>query len=104
MSGSKKSNSGLSKEQHIEMLTEIRLLRGTGKPEIAAGIQLALDEGRYFLGSKVVPIEVQPPSKSATTEAWANFAKEQSEIDHEVIDDQSRNDLIKMLQANGLIV
>ena len=96
--------SDLSKEQHIEMLTEIRSLRGAGKPELAADIQLALNKGKYFLGSKTVFVEVQPPSKSATTKVWANFAKEHSEIDNEVIDDQSRNDLIKMLQANGLVV
>lgn len=96
--------SDLSKEQRIEMLTEIRLLRSTGKPEVAADIQLALDEGRYFLGTKTVFVETQPPSKNAHTEVWANFAKEHSEIDHEVIDGLTRKDLIKMLQANGLIV
>lgn len=94
----------LDKDQRIEMLTKIRELRRTGKPEKAAEIQAALDRNEYFFGSKDAPVEdIKPPSKGAKLEAWVEFAKKHSQIDPEVIDNTSRDDLIKMLKANGLV-
>ncbi len=91
--------------QRIEMLTKIRELRGAGQPEKAAEIQEALEGNRYFLGGKHVAGEdqVKTPKKSASKEAWERYAKSVSDIDNEIVESLNRNDLIKMLKANGLI-
>lgn len=95
---------GLDTDQRIEMLTKIRELRGTGQPEVAADIQVALDRDEYFLGGRKQPVEIlDMPKKSAKREAWERYAKEVSDIDHEIIEGLLRDDLIAMLRANGLI-
>ncbi len=91
--------------QRIEMLELIRELRGRGEPEKAADVQAALDEDEYFLGGRKLPTvgNVSEPKRSAKREAWIEYAKHVSDIEHEIIDKMQRNDLIAMLKANGLI-
>ncbi len=39
----------------------------------------------------------------ATKPAWADFAKRTSDLEHEIIDGMSRNDIIRALEAQGVI-
>lgn len=46
-----------------------------------------------------------PPRHSvgATKAAWVDFAKRTSDLEHEIIDSMGRNDIIKALEAQGVI-
>ena len=91
-------------EQRIEMVVEMRRLRQLGIPQEASKIQTALSEDRFFLGGKTPIAEmVVTPKGSASVEAWRRYALRVSEIDPKVIEKLSRNDVIKMLKANGLV-
>ncbi len=95
----------LSTEQRIEMLTEIRRYRSEGRPEKAAVIVNALENGRYSLGG-VEPVDVEgvsEPNRGDDTDAWKKFAHSVSDFDTELIDSTRKVDLIKMLEANGII-
>jgi len=93
-------------DKRVEMLTEIRRLRSIGQPEVAADLQEALDSDEFRLTAKTVKKlkvdTVKPPSKAAKKEAWIAYAKNVSNIDHEVIEATIRDDLIGMLKANGI--
>ena len=91
-------------EQRTEMVVEMRRLRQAGVPEKASKIQEALSEDRFFLGGKTPLAEtVVTPKKSASVEAWRKYALSVSDIDPKVIEKLPRNDVRKMLEANGLV-
>ncbi len=94
----------LTLEQQTEMVEKMRSERGAGRPEIAAQIQKSLDRDEFYLGKlTVVSKAPEPPTRQAKTDAWAEWAKEVSNIDHEVLDNAKRKDIIGMLEANGIL-
>lgn len=94
----------LTLEQEIEMLDLMQELKRTGDPVAAAAIQVAFDEGRYFTGQAKKEVELpDPPNLNAKKEDWFAFAVEVSDIDVDVLEAATRNDIITMLRANGLI-
>jgi len=97
--------SKLVHSQRIQMLDEIRKLRGEGKPEKAAEIVVALNNDTFSLGSGDVNM-VGPhsePKRGDPVEAWRVFALDVSDIDYELINETRKGDLIKMLEATGII-
>lgn len=94
----------LTQDQKVEMHAERRKLHSVGDASGAASITQALLDERFFMGLKAVPEpEVKQPKPNAKAEAWVRFALEVSDMDPEIINGAKRNDLIKMLKANGLI-
>ena len=93
----------ITADQITEMREEVRRLHSIGEPESATGIKLALADGRYFMGLRMVPEVVLPqPKKTAKRDAWVEFALSVSDIEPEIIDDATRGDIMGMLKANGL--
>ncbi len=93
-----------TQDQRNRMVSKIRELRGKGRPEKAAEIQLALDEEKYFMGSDMETTpELVVPKLNASTQAWVDFALEHSDVDPEVLNDVTRNDIITMMRVNGII-
>lgn len=94
----------LTFEQTTELIEKMRSEQAAGRPEVAAQIQKAMDRGEFFLGSPTVEVKVpDAPSRGAKKDAWIEYAKQVSDIDHEVIEDSKRSDIIGMLEANGII-
>lgn len=90
--------------QRIEMIEKIRELRMAGKPELAAPLQAAFDRNEYYTGEEEEPEpEVKVPSRSGGRPLWVAYALEHSQIEPEVIEDSKRDDIIGMLEANGII-
>ena len=93
----------LSLEQRIEMLGEIRRLKLSGKPQDAAPLQEAFANNEYLTAAEPEPeVVVDVPAKNAKKEKWVEYAKAVSDFDEEVMASVTRNDLIAMLEANGL--
>jgi len=90
--------------QRIEMLEKIRELRRTGKPELAEPLQAALDRDEFYMGEEEEEkSEMKVPARTGRKELWIQFATKHSKIDLEVINNSTRNDIIGMLEANGII-
>ena len=99
----------MEQDQRIQMSEQIRHERSVGRPEVAQQIQKALDRDE-FLSDKVdtvdEPVEtvfVDAPKKNASKATWQQFAKNNSDFDHELIDGITRKDLQAMLIAHGII-
>lgn len=97
----------LTKDQRIEMITEMRRLRGTGRPEVAAVILEALNSDTYSMGDGPGYVDKQTaasqPSRNDDTEIWREYVALVSDFDPEIIESTTKTDLIKMLEANGLM-
>ena len=106
----------LTPAQIAEMRAQIRELKRTGRPEVAAKIALALENGQMatlelMAGDDEVvtetgEIEAIPPrrGKGASRAMWVAFAREITDWDDEVIDNLGRrDDIIRTLEANGYI-
>lgn len=95
----------MEQDQRVKMYEKIRAERGAGRPEVAQQIQKALDRDEFLLGDNVdIPVVVvDTPKKTATKSKWQEFAKSNSDFDHELIDGITRKDLIAMLMAHGII-
>lgn len=90
--------------QKIDMLERIRELRMAGKPELAAPILEAFERDEFYMGEgKLQEPKMEVPKRSGQRSSWVHFALENSLIDPEVIDGAKRNDIIGMLEANGII-
>ncbi len=91
--------------QRIEMIEKIRELRMAGQPELAAPLIEALERDEFYLGEEAEEEaeEVKVPSRGAKKSVWQKFATKHSSFDLELIEDSTRNDLIGMLEANGII-
>jgi hypothetical protein len=101
----------LSLEERIEMTEAIRDSHKHGRPQDAQRLRQALDAGVYaeLIGSGEAPIpEPLPDSpprrgRGSGTDNWVEYAKLISQIDHEVIETAQKDDIIGMLEANGLL-
>ena len=92
-------------EERIEMNELIRHFNLCGEPQNAAPIKEALALDEYYMGEDPEP-EPEPvvaPNGNATKAAWLKFAKEVSEVDHEVLDSFSKGDIIQMMKATGIL-
>ncbi len=90
--------------QRIEMLEKIRELRMAGQPELAAPLLAALERDEFYLGEEAEEeAEVKVPLRGAKKSEWQEFATKHSSFDLELIKDSTRNDIIGMLEANGII-
>jgi len=90
--------------QRIEMNEAIREYKRKGQPEIAAIIKENLDKGIFALSDAPEPVELVPaPKRTAKKVAWQDWAKENTDLDLEVIEAVTRGDLITMLEVNGFI-
>ena len=100
----------LTQEQVAEMVGQIRAERTAGRPEVAAQIRRALDNGQVY-GEIIVDEEYDtsipkpPPThgKGSKTAAWVEFALTYSDLDEEIIRTSTKSDLIQMLKAYGVI-
>ena len=94
-------------DQRIQMTEKIRNERAGGRPEVAQQIQKALDRDEFFLDDNVDEpvgvVFVEAPKKAASKAKWQQFAKNNSDFDHELIDGITRRDLQAMLIAHGII-
>ena len=102
----------LTLEQRIEMTEAWRNAYRTGRPQDAQKYRAALDKGVYFTmdpdnseAPELPEVEEPPPrsGRGATKQAWREWAYNNSDVDQEVIDSVKKNDIIKMMEANGLI-
>jgi len=94
----------LTVEQIQEMNDNRRELARTGNTVESAKVREALMRGEYLvIGKSKEPDPIDPPKRNATKLEWQEFAKKVSEIDHDVIDNVTRDDIIQMLKANGLL-
>jgi len=108
-------------EQHYEMAEAKKRLNRTGHPSAVTRITVWMEEGRPFSEIQKIyqPVTVKPevpvskptsdivaPPKSGLgsgTEKWQDFAKEVSDMDHEIIDSMGKQDLITVLKDKGII-
>lgn len=97
----------LTAEQIAEMNQLIREESQNGRPEIAARIRSALDRGEVYEapGVEVVEPVEQPPlgGPGSGKVAWVEYALSVSDIDEEVLESITKDDIIAMLRANGII-
>ena len=107
----------LTDDELEEMFTAMRLHTAKGDPVKAFAIQdhitnktRAPKELLYFgevrpTGEFSGEVPDMPPrvGKGATISAWADFAKRTSDLEHEIIDSMSRDDIIRALEAQGVI-
>lgn len=97
----------LTTEQIAEMRKRLRAESEAGRPEISAGIQAAIDAGEFYEDPEVEEVaEVEQPPISGPGSgkaAWVEYARSISDIDDEVLDSITREDILAMLRANGLV-
>jgi len=56
------------------------------------------------IGGVGAPPDMPPRvGKGSTRLVWQNFAKQTSDLEHEIIDSMSRDDVIRALEAQGVI-
>ena len=88
------------------MSERIRYERSVGRPEVAQKIQKSLDRDEFLPDKVDEPAEtvfVDAPKKAASKATWQQFAKTNSDFDHELIDGITRKDLQAMLIAHGIV-
>ena len=98
-------------EERIEMMEGIRHAKKHGRPQDAQKLQQAFDAGVYAELTDSVeaptpePIPDPPPrrGKGSGAKNWLAYAKLVSHIDHEVLENAQKDDVIGMLEANGLL-
>ena len=96
--------STIPREDRAQMIDKMREFNGKGEPENAAKIHVALDAGIFDLGEPDVIVEaVEVPDVTSSKAKWVEYALKVSNIDPEVIEAQTKKDLINMLRANGLL-
>ena len=94
----------IPREDRAQMINKMREFNGKGEPENAAKIQVAMDAGIFDLGEPdVIVEEVEVPDATGSKAKWVEYALKVSNIDPEVIEAQTKKDLINMLRANGLL-
>ena len=100
----------LTLEQRIEMNEGIRYANRMGRPQDAGRLRKALDAGVYaeLIDSIEAPTPELPEApprggKGSGIDKWIAYAKLVSQIDDEVLESASKDDIIGMLEANGLI-
>ena len=101
----------LTLDQRIEMNEGIRYASRHGRPQDASKLRQALEAGVYAELTDSVeaptpkPIPDPPPrgGKGSGINKWITYAKLVSQIDDEVLESASKDDIIGMLEANGLI-
>ena len=101
----------LTIDERIEMMEGIRFANKHGRPQDAQKLRQALDAGVYaeltdsIEAPTPAPIPDPPPrrGKNSGQKHWMVYAKLVSTIDHEVIENAKKGDIIGMLEANGLI-
>lgn len=107
-----------TEELDAQYVQAIRHHNVHGRPEIAqriraayeAGEELPEDKQHYLDTSKpylTPPRETPPPpprhGQGATRDAWRAWMKEVTDMDHDLIDETNRGDLISIAEAEGLI-
>ena len=91
------------------MSERIRHERSVGRPEVAKQIRKALDRDEFLpdaddsVDEPVKTVFVDAHKKAASKATWQQFAKNNSDFDHELIDGITRKDLQAMLIAHGII-
>ena len=101
----------LSLEERIAMTEQIRESKKHGRPQDAQKLQQALDAGVFaeLAGSVEAPVPEPLPDppprrgKGSGVTSWLEYAKLVSQIDHEVLENAQKDDIIGMLEANGLL-
>ena len=101
----------LTIEERIEMMEGIRYAQKHGRPQDAQKLRQALDAGVFaeLTGSieapEPEPLPDPPPrrGKGSGVTSWLEYAKLVSQIDHEVLENAQKDDIIGMLEANGLL-
>ena len=100
----------LTLDQRIEMMEGIRYANRKGRPQDAGKLRKAFDAGVYaeLIDSVEAPtpeVEEAPPrgGKGSSTDKWIAYAQLVSQIDDEVLESASKDDIIGMLEANGLL-
>lgn len=110
----------LSTEELVLMGDARRWHSGEGRPQEALRIKLAIEAGRRLTDVErqellrtddtkpiveVDPSITPPPrkGKGATRSNWQKYARLVTDWEPEVIDGAKMNELIKMLEANGVI-
>ena len=101
----------LTLDQRIEMNEGIRYANRHGRPQDASKLRQALEAGVYAeltdsIEAPTPPELPDPPprgGKGSGIDKWLAYAKLVSQIDDEVLESASKDDIIGMLEANGLI-
>ena len=98
-------------EERIEMMEGIRYANAHGRPQDAQKLRQALDAGVYAELTDSVEAPTPPPlpdppprgGKGSGVKNWLEYAKLVSHIDDEVLKSAQKDDIIGMLEANGLL-
>ncbi len=101
----------LTLEQRIEMNEGIRYANRMGRPQDGSKLRQALEAGVYAELTDSVeaptPAELPDPpprgGKGSGIKKWLAYAKLVSQIDDEVLENAQKDDIVGMLEANGLI-
>lgn len=111
----------LDGDELIEYIETARWHRQHGRPEKAVPIEIAIkdrsilsdDRKRELLTMNaplIAPVNIDPSIKipprhgpGSSTKNWQKFAQEVTDMDEGVIKDTGKNDLIKILEAEGII-
>ena len=98
----------LSREQRMEMLAYIREHKTAGRPQVAAPVQKALQEGYYYMPEpepEPEPLPEPPPRHGPGSGGpkWKKWALEMTALDPELVESAKKDDLIAMLEANGML-
>ncbi len=100
----------LTLDQRIEMNEGIRYANRMGRPQDASKLRQALDAGVFAELTDSIEAPTQelpepPPrgGKGSGVAKWLAYAQLVSQIDDEVLESAQKDDIIGMLEANGLI-
>lgn len=101
----------LTLDERIEMTEAIRNANKHGRPQDAQRVRQALDAGVYAELTDSIeaptpePLPDPPPrrGKGSGAKNWLKYAKLVSNIDDEVLESAQKDDIIGMLEANGLL-
>ncbi len=101
----------LTLDQRIKMNEGIRYANRHGRPQDASKLRQALEAGVYAELTDSIeaptPVELPDPpprgGKGSGIAKWLAYAQLVSQIDNEVLESAQKDDIIGMLEANGLI-
>ena len=100
----------LTLDQRIEMNEGIRYANRHGRPQDASKLRQALDAGVYAeltdsIEAPTPELPEPPPrgGKGSGVAKWLEYAQLVSQIDDEVLESAQKDDIIGMLEANGLL-